>query len=351
MNKIVFLHSLNNYTGSPNILSIVIKGLIQCGYKAEIITSHGNGFLSNIKGASYRYTCYQWCKSQATTLFLLILSQTEMFFHCLFGSRKHLYYINSIIPFGAFIACWITRKRYVIHIHEDIQQNKTLYRVLKQIYRVCNKKSIFVSEYVMQQALYYRNGVVIANALPDEFFEITNQNERKRKNILMISSLRRFKGIYEFVTLAKMLPEYSFELVLSATDNEVKSFQSEIGVVPNLTVYSFQTDVHFFYQRSLLLLQLSHPNNWIETFGLTILEAMAYGIPVIAPNIGGPVELVENGVNGYTVDPLDVLTISNQIKTLMRDKSLYQQLSANAKRKSTDYTEKKMITEIERYIK
>lgn len=40
-----------------------------------------------------------------------------------------------------------------------------------------------------------------------------------------------------------------------------------------------------------------------ETFGQTIQEAQASGVPVIAPNVGGPSQLVESGKNGVLVDP------------------------------------------------
>ena len=37
--KIIFIHSLNNYTGSPNILSTIVKGFLYKGYETELSTT------------------------------------------------------------------------------------------------------------------------------------------------------------------------------------------------------------------------------------------------------------------------------------------------------------------------
>jgi N-acetyl-alpha-D-glucosaminyl L-malate synthase BshA len=44
----------------------------------------------------------------------------------------------------------------------------------------------------------------------------------------------------------------------------------------------------------------------LESFGLAALEAMACEVPVIATNAGGVPEVVENGVDGYLVEPGDI---------------------------------------------
>ena len=50
---------------------------------------------------------------------------------------------------------------------------------------------------------------------------------------------------------------------------------------------------------------LVFPSRWAEPFGLSIIEAMAAGKPVIASDIGGPKEIIKNGVNGLLVRPND----------------------------------------------
>ena len=352
--SIVFIHSLNNYTGSPNVLAMVVRHYLQRGSRVQLHTSRGEGFLSDIPGVEYRYTCYRWCRSGAFTALLLLCSQLQLFFRLLCSSRKSLYYINSIIPFGAILACKLSRKRYVIHVHEDMQQSKALYKLLRRIYARCNRKTIFVSHYLAERAVSCRDGVVIYNALPDAYFRTAQASLAQRTllpdTILMVSSLRKFKGIYEFVALAKRLPHYPFVLVLSASEAEVSAFAHEVGEVPNLTLHAMQRNLHPFYGQAKLLLQLSHPDEWVETFGLTILEAMAYGVPAIVPNVGGPTELVANGVNGYTVNPYDLQTLENKISEIMQRNELYMHLSVNAKQLSEAYTELNMFTQIENYL-
>ena len=352
----VFIHSLNNYTGSPNILSVIIKGFVARGYDVELITSRSEGFLSNIEGVKYHYTCYRWTNSAIVTLFWLFFSQVELFFKVLFSLKQHkLYYINSIVPFGAAFACWLTRKNYVCHVHENMQQQKPIYIIFRWVYRLCNRKSIFVSTYLKGTALNCRDGVVVYNSLSPDFQIKANEfrlesTSPKKKTILMVASLRKFKGVYEFVELAKRMPQYPFELVVSATKEEVDRFITEIGRVRNLTVYPSQNNLHPFYQQAKLLLQLSHPEAWVETFGLTILEALVYGVPAIVPNVGGPTELVEDRKNGYWVNPHNLPDIHSKIEQLMQDEKNYRIFSGNALEKSKRFSEEVMVNEIENYL-
>ncbi len=66
-----------------------------------------------------------------------------------------------------------------------------------------------------------------------------------------------------------------------------------------------------------------------EPFGLTILEAAASGLPVVATENGGPVDIIANCQNGELVDPLDKAAITSALLKLLQGKKFWTQTSKN----------------------
>jgi len=68
----------------------------------------------------------------------------------------------------------------------------------------------------------------------------------------------------------------------------------------------------------------------IEPFGLTVVEASATGVPVVATKYGGPSEILEDGVTGLLIDPNDPKDIASKIRMLIKNPQLYNTISKNA---------------------
>ncbi|MCW9047437.1 MAG: glycosyltransferase [Gammaproteobacteria bacterium] len=66
-----------------------------------------------------------------------------------------------------------------------------------------------------------------------------------------------------------------------------------------------------------------------EPFGLTLIEAAASGLPIVATEDGGPTDIIENCGNGYLIDPLDKDMIVEKLLAVIKDKSKWQQLAEN----------------------
>jgi sucrose-phosphate synthase len=66
-----------------------------------------------------------------------------------------------------------------------------------------------------------------------------------------------------------------------------------------------------------------------EPFGLTLIEAAASGVPIVATDDGGPRDIISNCKNGILVDVSDPKNISDAINKILNDKNLWKELSEN----------------------
>lgn len=76
---------------------------------------------------------------------------------------------------------------------------------------------------------------------------------------------------------------------------------------------------------------LVFPSTWAEPFGLGVIEAMAAGRPVIASNLGGPSELVTDGVDGCLVPADDPAALCEAMRGCMADPAKLQTMGAAAR--------------------
>lgn len=69
-----------------------------------------------------------------------------------------------------------------------------------------------------------------------------------------------------------------------------------------------------------------------ETRGLTVLEAFAGGIPVLAPRAGGLVENIEEGINGFLFNPQDISDFVARLKILVENPVLRQEMGERGRK-------------------
>ena len=339
MKHILCFHLFNDYSGSPKVLSSILKKMADNGISVDLVTSHGNGALSSL-GDYRNITCheysYSFSENKFIAFFRYFIIQIYLFVIALSIVKKDtVLYINTILPVGAAIAGRFAGKRIVYHYHENAFVKSTFYRILAKIMQLLASDIICVSDYQKSFLKRQNNVYTVYNALPEEFLKKLNPDSDRgfgNKKVLMLASLKIYKGIYEFIELAKELPQFSFDLILNENQANVDQFIIDKCTKDfrNLMIYPRQVDVSKFYNRGSIVLNLSNKKFIIETFGLTALEAMAAGLPVIVPTEGGIAELVEDGENGYKIDVQDLDKIKETIIKILSDKVLYKKLSSNA---------------------
>lgn len=285
--KIVAVHLLNDYSGSPKVLSQSIAAFKAADVDVELFTggsAYEEGFLSGLVD-KHHYFIYRRSNKKLLTLFSYLLSQVSLFFKLLrFRNDDVIIYVNTLLPFGAAIAGKLMGKKVVYHIHETSISPLLLKRFLRFVVQHTASKIIFVSE-SLKQAEPFKNikQVVVFNAVPDSFYKkaihvpYSYLDEEGMFHVLMVCSLKRYKGVDQFVEIARLCLEYEgihFMLVLNANDSEVEQYFTSVNLPQNISIFSSQKDVAPFYQQASLLMNLSLVDECIETFGLTIIEAM-----------------------------------------------------------------------------
>ncbi|KAJ6373153.1 hypothetical protein OIU76_027480 [Salix suchowensis] len=76
---------------------------------------------------------------------------------------------------------------------------------------------------------------------------------------------------------------------------------------------------------------------FIEPFGLTLIEAAAYGLPIVATKNGGPVDIHRVLDNGLLVDPHDQQSIADALLKLVSDKQLWARCSLSGRKMKKDF--------------
>jgi glycosyltransferase involved in cell wall biosynthesis len=359
---IVFVHLLNDASGSPRVLKSVISSLRNSEENLLLyIGSDGSGFLTEC-GIEVRKYWYKRSRLKLITLVNYLGSQIHLFLRLLKSNeieRDAIIYINTVLPFGAALYGWITGRRVIFHLHETSISPRLLKRFLISIVQLTSKLNIYVSD--AHRSMLPIRGVPscrIYNCL-DSFIlgaaATTSYDPRRNGTftILLIASLRDYKGIPEYLELARCMEtatDTRFELLVNDEQQDVNRYFRGISVPANLTVTPRVSDPTPFYKRASLLLNLSRMDMWVETFGLTILEAMSFGVPVIAPPVGGPAEIVRNGIEGYLVDSRKNDELMQRVNALRHSPELCILMSSAALERVKNFTPDSFISAIRETI-
>lgn len=350
-NRIFAFHLLNDRSGSPKVLSQIIKGWVKEGIEVNLYTSfYQEGFLSNLEGVKYHNGWYRFKVNPWMRLLFYTLSQLILIFKMYRKiKKKDVIYINTVLPFGAALIGKIKGCRIIFHIHESTVNPAALKWFLFKIVKLLATEIINVSKYV-EKSHGIKNvpNYLVYNAIDEAFLaNVIHKKELVIPNhVLMVCSLKAYKGVFEFIQLAADFPQYRFRLVLNATRTEIDSFFDGTQFSDNLTLFPSQSNLHPFFQWADLIVNLSKPDGWIETFGLTIIEGMAYGLPSIVPPVGGILEVIEEGTTGFSVDSRDRKSLNDSLNQLLGNTDFYRDCSKKALQRLNYFSEEKMLMEI-----
>lgn len=195
-----------------------------------------------------------------------------------------------------------------------------LYRILKTYQKV--DRIICPSQFMKRQletnpALKGKL-VTLHNFLNEE----KNPVQEKKDYVLYFGRFSEEKGINTLIQVCKMLPEIPFVFAGAGPEEERLSECSNItnaGFLKGNEMKSTIASARF----SIL------PSECFENCPFSVMEALNYGTPVIASNVGGVPELLREGVAGELFEAGDVNQLAEKVENLWNHKELCRKYTSN----------------------
>lgn len=169
------------------------------------------------------------------------------------------------------------------------------------------------------------------------------------KVIIHISNFRQVKRVPDVIeTFALIERHVKAKLLLVGDGPEftvVCKKVKQLGLEDRVHFLGKQENIEEILSFSDLLLLLSEK----ESFGLTLLEAMACRVPCIGTNIGGIPEVIEDGVSGYICELGDTSAVADKAITLLSDTEIYNRMSHQAFLRTKDlFNPRKVVDQYEK---
>jgi glycosyltransferase involved in cell wall biosynthesis len=238
----------------------------------------------------------------------------------------------------------------VVHTFHGIHFRSINLAVIVELFlKSLTDKFIFVSKSEQQIALRYRITSVSKSALIENGIHIDNKgyNEGNRSSVLqsfnktipdksfVIGMLSRFDSIKNIPYAIKNLSEYlkshdDVFLIIGGYGEELRKIEctiSECNLQNKVILLGFIKDVKRFF----LLVDVYLNTSLGEAFGFSTVEAMKYGKPVVASNVYGNIDVIDNNETGllFPLEKPDLLV--EKIEYLKSNRGEYSRLVANAR--------------------
>jgi len=170
--------------------------------------------------------------------------------------------------------------------------------------------------------------------------------------VMHISNFRPVKRIEDVISIFALIRAEVPSKLLMVGDGPLMSTAiraaKEKGISSDILFLGKQSDVAGILSVADIFLLPSDK----ESFGLSALEAMSCGVPVIGARAGGLPEVVEHGRTGWLEPVGDVEAMAERAKTLLTDDQLRLEMGQNARKTTVEkFNQDKVITTYEEFYK
>jgi glycosyltransferase involved in cell wall biosynthesis len=194
------------------------------------------------------------------------------------------------------------------------------------------------------------NSQVIAIYNPVILTKPTPWQDRIPGTILSLGRLGRRKGSYDLVSaLAAFIKVPNETQLILGGDGEldqVMRHATQLGVGDSVRLLGWVKGSDKQHALDTAMIYILPSYN--EGLPMSVLEAMARGLPIVSTPIGGIPEAITDGEEGFLVEPGDIGAITNSLRILLNDAALAQQMGNKARKKvETTFSAQAIVPKLE----
>jgi glycosyltransferase involved in cell wall biosynthesis len=344
------VHYLNNFIKNFDIKKTKIDEIIVCSYKSLLNQLPNRKFV--IK-KNHIFLEKNILFQLFWQFFLLpkllkkkkidILFSTDATTLCHYS--KSIVFNQDLLSFSKYISAennFLKRLRlYLIKYLQILALDKASIAIFSSNY---SKKIISINLSKNNKSVVIYPG--IAKELLDKNrkkYSICSLNLKKKIKLIYVSPLINYKNhsivAKAYNILIKKYNNLEIKFVGNYLNN-LKLYNQILNINPSLSKKNFIGEksnkrvIKLLYKSDIFIFA-----SGAEAFGVTLVEAMAIGIPIVCSNQSSLPEILKNG--GLYFDPENPTELSSQINILIKDYSLRKKLSIRAKKLSEKYTWRK----------
>ena len=290
---------------APIDLSVAIgEGLTKRGHKVDFYAPKGSHLKIKVEHLNLRTLVsnqkdFHRFISQPDLLSHYVLNLwdtylvSEMFKRAANGEYDLLYFAHPEVALP-FVKLY-PKVPVVYTLHDPIHE---WYREIFNLYKSPNQHFISISNSQRRSAPRLHYAATIYNGVDSSLF---TYNPKPDDYLLYVGRVVREKGVKEAIQIAQRTNNKL--LIIGPTyPDKLRYFNTHVKPHLNRSIrylgYIPQNQLMPYYQKAKAFLA---PLQWEEPFGLTLIESMACGTPVIALDRGSAPELISNGKTGYVV--------------------------------------------------
>lgn len=214
----------------------------------------------------------------------------------------------------------------------DIYMDRLIYKSVNLIITVSKSCINSIEE---RHSIFSKGKVIyIYNGVEDFYNQYTIN--KYSNNFIMLSTYTSIKGYDFLIKIVRKLKFFNsnFKIIIYGygKQHEYKKIKNNIfkyGLENFIELNPFTSDPHSVLKNSKALICLSQSQ---EAFGLTLVEAMSLGVPVVTTNVGGLKEVFKNSNAGYIFEKDDVNGFVEALLSLLENKALIEKFSTQARK-------------------